>query len=46
MLDTNTGTDAERLYSRLGWVRVGEIPGYSIQPRGGLRATTVFYKEL
>jgi GNAT superfamily N-acetyltransferase len=46
VLDTNTGSDAERLYARLGWVRVGEIPGYSIQPRGGLRATTVFYKEL
>ena len=46
VLDTNTGSDAERLYARLGWVRVGEIPGYSIQPRGGLRATTLFYKEL
>ena len=46
VLDTNTGSDAERLYTRFGWVRVGEIPGYSVQPRGGLRATTVFYKEL
>ena len=44
VLDTNTGSDAERLYSRMGWVRVGEIPGFSVQPRGGLRATTVFYK--
>jgi GNAT superfamily N-acetyltransferase len=46
VLDTNTGSDAERLYARLGWVRVGTIPGYSIQPRGGLSPTTVFYKEL
>jgi GNAT superfamily N-acetyltransferase len=46
VLDTNTGSDAERLYARMGWVRVGEIPDFSIQPRGGLRATTVFYKQL
>ena len=46
VLDTNTGSDAERLYTRKGWIRVGEIPDFSIQPRGGLRATTVFYKKL
>ena len=46
VLDTNTGSDAERLYTRMGWTRVGEIPEFSIQPRGGLRATTVFYKTL
>ena len=46
VLDTNTGSDAERLYARAGWVRVGEIPDFSVQPRGGLRATTVFYKRL
>lgn len=46
VLDTNTGSDAERLYARMGWTRVGEIPDFSIQPRGGLRATTVFYKRL
>jgi len=46
VLDTNTGSDAERLYIRMGWIRVGEIPDFSIQPRGGLRATTVFYKRL
>jgi len=44
VLDTNSGSDAERLYARMGWTRVGEIPDFSIQPRGGLRATTVFYK--
>ena len=46
VLDTNTGSDAERLYARMGWERVGEIPDFSIQPRGGLRATTVFYKRV
>jgi len=46
VLDTNTGSDAERLYERAGWIRVGEIPGFSVQPRGGLRTTTVFYKTL
>ena len=46
VLDTNTGSDAERLYARMGWVRVGTIPGYSVQPHGGLCATTVFYKTL
>ena len=30
----------------MGWIRVGEIPDFSVQPRGGLRATTVFYKKL
>jgi len=46
VLDTNTGSDAERLYARMGWVRVGEIPDYSVHPHGGLRATTVFYKTV
>jgi len=46
VLDTVTGSDAERLYARLGWIRVGEIPGYALLPRGGPAATTVFYREL
>jgi GNAT superfamily N-acetyltransferase len=46
VLDTVTGSDAERLYARMGWVRVGTIPGYALLPRGGLCATTVFYKAL
>jgi GNAT superfamily N-acetyltransferase len=46
VLDTVTGSDAERLYARMGWVRVGEIPGYSLMPRGGLTPTTVFYRAL
>ena len=46
VLDTWTGSDAERLYARLGWIRVGEIPGYALMARGGLRGTTVYYREL
>src|SRR3954469_13237299 len=42
VLDTVTGGDAERLYQRLGWVRVGEIPGYALMPRGEFCGTTVF----
>jgi GNAT superfamily N-acetyltransferase len=43
VLDTVTGGDAERLYSRLGWQRVGVIPGYALMPRGEPCDTTVFY---
>jgi GNAT superfamily N-acetyltransferase len=46
VLDTVTGAEAERLYARLGWVRVGEIPAYALFPRGGLCSTTVFYRDL
>jgi GNAT superfamily N-acetyltransferase len=46
VLDAVTGGDAERLYERLGWQRVGVIPGYALMPRGGLCSTTVFYRTL
>ena len=46
VLDTVTGSDAERLYARLGWQRCGVIPGYALFPRGGLCSTTVFYRQL
>lgn len=46
VLDTVTGGDAERLYTRLGWERCGVIPDYALFPRGGLCSTTVFYKPL
>jgi GNAT superfamily N-acetyltransferase len=46
VLDTVTGGDAERLYDRLGWQRVGVIPGYALWPQGGLCDTTVFYRAL
>jgi ribosomal protein S18 acetylase RimI-like enzyme len=45
VLDTSSA-DAERLYDRLGWHRVGVIPDYALWPNGGLVDTTVFYKRL
>lgn len=46
VLDTVTGSDAERLYQRLGWTRVGVVPDYALWPDGRLCATTFFYKRL
>jgi ribosomal protein S18 acetylase RimI-like enzyme len=46
VLDAVTGGDAARLYERLGWVRVGDIPNYALFPDGGLCSTTVYYRDL
>jgi GNAT superfamily N-acetyltransferase len=46
VLDTVTGGDAERLYTRLGWERCGVIPDYALWPRGGFCSTTVFYRRV
>jgi len=46
VLDAVTGGDAARLYERLGWLRVGDIPGYALMPQGGLCSTTVYYRNL
>jgi len=45
VLDT-ANDEAERLYERLGWERVGVIPGYALLPHGGLCGTTVYYRNL
>lgn len=46
VLDAVTDGDAARLYERLGWQRVGEIPGYALLPEGGLCSTTYYYRNL
>ena len=46
VLDAVTDGDAARLYERLGWVRVGDIPRYALMPKGGFCSTTVFYRNL
>jgi GNAT superfamily N-acetyltransferase len=46
VLDTATGSDAEAIYPRLGWERVGVIPDYALWPEGGLCASTFFYKRI
>jgi GNAT superfamily N-acetyltransferase len=46
VLDTVTGDQAERLYARLGWSRVGVIPKYALYPDGRWCDTTIFFKQL
>jgi ribosomal protein S18 acetylase RimI-like enzyme len=46
VLDAVTDGDAARLYARLGWMRVGEIPGYALYPDGRPCPTTIFWKAL
>jgi ribosomal protein S18 acetylase RimI-like enzyme len=46
VLDAVTGDDAERLYERLGWTKVGVIPGYALYPDGRVCDTTYFWKGL
>ena len=46
VLDTVTGGDAERLYPRLGWQRVGDVPRYALMPDGVPCSTTFFYKHV
>ena len=45
VLDT-ASPDAERLYARLGWVRVGTVPDFALRPGGGCCDTTFFYRRL
>ncbi|MBL9150290.1 MAG: GNAT family N-acetyltransferase [Phycisphaerae bacterium] len=46
VLDTVTDSDAHRLYARLGWTRVGDIPAYAVFPDRSPCSTTYFYKHL
>ena len=46
VLDTVSGSAAERLYVRHGWQRSGEIPDYALWPDGRYCATTYYYKFL
>ena len=46
VLDTVTGDNAERLYERLGWNKVGVIPDYALYPDGRPCDTTVFWKSI
>jgi GNAT superfamily N-acetyltransferase len=45
VLDT-ASSDAERLYERAGWARVGVVPGYALLPDGRPCDTTYYYKRL
>jgi hypothetical protein len=46
VLDTVTGGDAERVYARAGWQRVGEVPNYALMPDGSFCGTTFYFKHL
>ena len=46
ILDTTTGSDADRLYRRLGWTPFGEVPNHALRADGTLSDTTYFFKDL
>jgi len=46
ILDTTTGSDADRLYRRLGWTPFGEVPNHALRADGTLSDTTWFFKDL
>jgi GNAT superfamily N-acetyltransferase len=46
VLDAVTDGEAYRLYSRLGWQRVGDVPDFALWPEGGYCSTTYFYRSL
>lgn len=45
VLDT-ASPEAERLYVRMGWTRVGTVPGFALHPHGGRIGTTFYYREI
>ncbi len=46
VLDTETGSDAEKVYQQLGWTRVGDIPDFALTADGDLTSTTYYTKSL
>ena len=46
LLDTCKGSDAERLYTSLGWQRVGEVPKFALNPNGSWCDTVFFYRSI
>ncbi|GAA2437624.1 N-acetyltransferase family protein [Streptomyces macrosporus] len=45
VLDTQTGSPAERLYRSAGWTEAGTIPDYATDTTGVPRPTTLFHKR-
>jgi GNAT superfamily N-acetyltransferase len=46
VLDAVTNGDGARLYERLGWVRVGDVPNFALMPDGKPCSATYFYRAL
>lgn len=46
VLDTRAGDPSNNLYRGIGYVEVGQIPGYVTTETGVLQATVIYYKTL
>ena len=46
MLDTVKGSAAARLYTKMGWVFFGDVPGHALRGDGTPDDTSFFYKEV
>ncbi|MBL8580716.1 MAG: GNAT family N-acetyltransferase [Rhizobiaceae bacterium] len=46
LLDTESGSEGERLYRSRGWIECGRVPDYFIRTDGRLGDTIMFYKHL
>jgi GNAT superfamily N-acetyltransferase len=45
-LSTHADTDSDRIYARLGWTRLGVMPGYATNPGGAIVGNVFYYLEL
>jgi acetyltransferase len=45
-LSTHQGTEADRIYARLGWSRAGVIPDYAVLPSGDLAGNAFYFLRL
>lgn len=45
-LDTETASAAERLYTRLGWTKFGEVPAYAMSADNRARETVSFFYKM
>jgi hypothetical protein len=46
VFDAVKGGAAARLYERLGWIRVGDVPDFAFYLDGGFCSTTYYYRRL
>jgi len=46
LLDTETGSVSESLYTGLGWQVIGVVHDHAVRPGGGLAPTTFLFKRL
>jgi GNAT superfamily N-acetyltransferase len=45
-LSTHADTDSDRIYARLGWTRMGVMPGFAANPDGAIVGNVFYYLEL